>query len=252
MPVNGIVRSDLGGPHRDCNSINPCLWSPRRPRRGSGYVHRIPPLALIALVLLAAGCSHFTTEMGRPLPKALPDAASGPTTAAAVVLDLGPPNRIGALPDGFAFLYEYTKADEFQIGFSVDKGALRWLKFVHAWNRLDQQALLMAFDASGRLRSQGSARWRENLGGGDAVQFLIAAMSLADLSALEAPADAHRWGLAMLQAPPVALNDGQSLRTGAHGLQQRIAPVYAGQSALEMAPPPLLKAKKNRSHAARD
>ncbi len=218
------------------------------PRRVNGIVWA----GWIAFVWLAAGCSHFTTEMGRPLPDKLPLAASGPTTAAAVVRDLGPPHRIGALPDGFAFLYEYTKADEFQLGFSVDVEILRWLKFVHAWNRLDQQALLIAFDSAGTMRSQGSARWRENLGGGDAVQFLMAAMSLADLSALKAGADAHRWGLALLQAPPAALNAGQSPRTGAHGLQQRTAPAYAGQTALEMSPPPALKKKNTRSHSPRD
>jgi hypothetical protein len=35
----------------------------------------------------------------------------------------------------------------------------------------------------------------------------------------------------------VLLNAEQNLRIGEHGLQQRIAPAYAGQNTLEMAKP---------------
>jgi hypothetical protein len=48
----------------------------------------------------------------------------------------------------------------------------------------------------------------------------------------------------MLQPPPVALNSAQSLRTGQNGLEQRLAPAYAGQHTLEMPTPKTEKEKK--------
>jgi len=181
--------------------------------------------------------------MGRPFP-AEPNIAEGQTRVDAVVHELGPPNRVSRLPDGFAFLYEYSVIGEFQLGISVNVPVVHWFKFLKAWNHLDQEALLLTFDNRGVLRSKGTSDWKEDLGGGTGVQFLFSVISFSDMSKYLRPADAHRWGKTLLQSPPVVLNSAQSLRNGEHGLQQRIAPDYAGQHTLEMAKPKTERQKR--------
>src|SRR5262249_51174215 len=130
------------------------------------------------------------------------------------------------------------------IGISVNYSILRYVKFIHAWNSLDQEVVLFSFDNQGVLQNASSKRWKENLGGGNAVQFVLTVASLSDVSKFLRPADAHSWGSALREPPPVALNSGQSLRTGEHGLRQaRISPQFAGQHTLEMARP---KGEKER------
>jgi hypothetical protein len=199
---------------------------------------------LVLPICLLSGCSSFKTEMGKPLPAAAKNLAEGQTRVDTVVHELGPPNEASRLPNGFAFLYEYSVVSEFQFGFSANIPVVRWLKFVKAWNYLDQQSLILTFDDEGVLRSVGSGNWEESLGGGSAVQILFSAISLSDVSRILRPADAHAWGEQLIQPLPVALNSAQNLRTGKHGLQQRIAPEYAGQSTLEMTKPRTEKEKK--------
>ena len=154
-----------------------------------------------------------------------------------VIHDLGPPAQVSALSHGCVFLYEHSVIDEFQFGFSVDYLFLRYLKFVHAWNHLDQDVLVLTFDEGGVLRGKGGKLWREQLGGGNAAQLVVASVSLTDAALRRQRGDQHLWGRYELQPLPVVLNMDENLRTGEHGLQQRIAPKYAGQHTLEMDKP---------------
>jgi hypothetical protein len=198
---------------------------------------------LVSLLLLT-GCSYFRTEMGQPLSANSSSFTEGQTRVDAVVRQLGPPNRTTRLPDGVAFLYEYSRMSEFQLGIGLNLPVIRWFKFLKAWNNIEQQNLLLTFDNQGMLRSAGSGNWQEGLGGGTGVQFLFMVMSFSDVSKFLHPADAHDWGEMLLQRPPIALNSGQSMRSGQHGLQQRIAPEYAGQHTLEMTEPKTEKEKR--------
>jgi len=189
-------------------------------------------------LLLASGCSSFRTEIGRPAGRTAAAFVEGQSRVETVVQQLGPPESATRLPEGFAFLYEHSVIREFQLGISVNYSILRFIKFIRAWNSLDQEAILLCFDDHGVLQKASSKHWKERLGGGSAAQFVLTVMSLSDVSRFLRPADAHSWGRALLEPPPVTLNSGQSLRSGEHGLrQQRIAPDYAGQHALEMAKP---------------
>src|SRR6516225_6647149 len=198
----------------------------------------------LAALWLLSGCSSFRTEMGRPLTVKPNEFAEGLTRVDTVVHEFGPPHQVSRLSDGFAFLYEYSAISEFQLGFSANLPIVRWFKFVKAWNHLDQDSLILIFDDQGVLQSAGSDGWKESLGGGSAVQILFVSISLSDVSKILRPADAHSWGKRLLQPLPVALNSASSLRTGEHGLQQRIAPDYAGQQMLEMTKPKTEKEKK--------
>lgn len=203
------------------------------------------PLALLVLLpLLLAGCSHFRTELGKPLVVDKTAFVAGETTVQTVMHTLGPPNQVCALPDGFSCLYEHSEIGEFQLGLSLNVPVLRLLKFIRVWNYVDQDILLLTFDDQGRLRGIGADHWKQDLGGGTAVQLIVSVISLTDASAFRRPADAHSWGAACLQRLPKTLNAEQSMRSGAHGLQLRTAPSYAGQQTLEMAPPKRLKSKK--------
>ena len=182
--------------------------------------------------------------MGQPLPVSLNAFAEGQTRVGTVVHELGQPNSASRLPDGFAFLYEYSLMTEFQLGISVHSPILQWFKLLKAWNDLHQENLILIFDDRGVLRSSSAAKWKESLGGGSGVQFLFAVMSFSDLSKFLRPADAHIWGEMCLQPAPIALNSAQSLRVADHGLQQRIAPDYAGQHTLEMRKPNTEREKK--------
>src|SRR5689334_18974896 len=191
-----------------------------------------------ACLLLATGCSSFRTEMGQRLGGNVSGLVEGQSRVEAVVQQLGPPDTATRLPEGFAFLYEHSVMREFQLGISVNYSIFRYIKFIHAWNSLDQEVLLLSFDNHAVLQHAGSKHWKEDLGGGNAVQFILTVTSLSDVSKFLRPADAHSWGTALLDPPPIALNSGQSLRTGEHGLrQQRLAPDYVGQHTLEMAKP---------------
>ena len=117
--------------------------------------------------------------------------------------------QISRLPDGFAFQYEHSTVDELQLGFSVDIAFLRFLKFVKAWNGINEEVVLMTFDDRGVLRSASRKEWKESLGGGSAAQLVFAAISLSDPSQIVRPADAHSWGEWLLQPLPVALNSGR-------------------------------------------
>lgn len=212
---------------------------------GSAWFDRVAYLA--GMVLLSAGltgCAHFRTELGKPLAVDKGSFVEGETSVHTVVHALGPPNQVSALPDGFAFLYEHSVVKELQIGFSLDFPLLRWLKLIWAMNSLDQDLCLMTFDDEGRLKAIGVGHSSEDLGGGKAIQFIVSVISLTDSSAFRRPADAHSWGAACLGRLPRTLNADQNLRTGAHGLQLRTAPKYAGQHTLEMAKPAKLKIKR--------
>jgi hypothetical protein len=197
-----------------------------------------------ACLVLATGCSSFRTEMGQHLAANASGLVEGQSHAETVVQQLGPPDSATRLPQGFAFLYEHSVMREFQLGISVNYSIFRYIKFIHAWNSLDQEVILLSFDNHGVLQHAGSKHWKEDLGGGNAMQFVLTVMSLSDVSKFLRPADAHSWGTALLDPLPIALNSGQSLRNGEHGLrQQRLSPDYVGQHTLEMSKP---KGEKER------
>jgi hypothetical protein len=191
-----------------------------------------------------AGCSSFKTELGQSFPENRASLAEGQTRIETVLDEFGPPNLVSALPEGVAFLYEHSVIGEFQFGISFNLPVIRYFKFIKARNHLDQDAVLMTFDEQGVLQGIGSGAWEENLGGGTALQLIVMVVSLSNTSELRRRADAHAWGRWLLQPLPVALNSEQTLRTGANGLQQRIAPRYVGQQTLEMPKPQKAKEKK--------
>lgn len=201
-------------------------------------------MALLGAAFALTGCSSIRTEVGRPLPEAPAPLVEGVTRAETVVHDWGPPHGVSALPDGFAFLYEYSRVREFQFGLSLKTIRMPYLKVIKADSKLSEAARVLTFDKDGVLRAQGSAAWKEKLSGGEALQLITSVLSLTDTTAFRRLPDPLLWGRGSLQRPPVTLNSDQDLRSGANGLQQRTSPAFVGQATLEMAPPKPIRIKR--------
>jgi hypothetical protein len=202
---------------------------------------------LPALVLLV-GCTSIHTEVGRPLQEASSPFVEGATSVESVVHELGPPHKISYLPGGFAFLYEYSFVKELQLGIGLKYFHLPYLKLTEAQSDVSETALLLIFDEQGLLRAQGSEAWREKLGAGIAVQWIFSVHGLTDMSAFRKAPEQFAWGRAMLERPPETLNRDSGMALGSNGFQQRMSPVFVGQSTLEMAKPKPVKLKPKRNH----
>ncbi|MCP5523153.1 MAG: hypothetical protein H7A46_16580 [Verrucomicrobiales bacterium] len=185
--------------------------------------------------------------MGEPLPTTSHPLVEGETPAASVVHELGPPHSVSALPDGFVFLYEYSRVDEFQWGISLEFLHLPYFKLVKGGSRLSESVDLLVFDQQGILKAQGDDAWREKLGGGGGLQFIVSVLSLTDTTAFRRLPDPLLWGRGWLQRLPVILNLAQDLRTGRGGLQQRLSPVFVGQATMEMSRPKPLKTPRQKT-----
>jgi len=202
-------------------------------------------------LLVLTGCSSLRTEVGQPLPEYSAPLVEGTTRVETVVHDLGPPHAVSSLPDGFVFLYEYSRVSEFQFGLSLKFLHLPYFKLIKADSNLSEAARILTFDEQGVLRAQGSAAWKEKLGGGGALQLIISVLSLTDTTAFRREPDPLTWGREDLQRPPVTLNSAQNLRSGSNGLQQRISPVFVGQATLEMTRPKPIKNKRQKWRSLR-
>ncbi|HEY2588890.1 MAG TPA: hypothetical protein VGI81_24315 [Tepidisphaeraceae bacterium] len=131
-------------------------------------------------------------------------------------------------------LYEHDLVTEYQIGFSIPYGALKYFKFVYARATLNHQCWTMSFDSHGILRGWGEERRDGPFGSGFAAQILFASEGLVDTSAVSRPATQHGWGMDCLNPLPQTLNQAQSLTSGASGVEQKLTPVGVGQHASEM------------------
>jgi len=203
--------------------------------------------SLLGGAVVLTGCSSIHKEVGRPLPENPRPLVEGVTRAETVVHDWGPPHVVSSLPDGFAFLYEYSRDREFQFGLSMKFIRMPYFKVIKADSNLSEDARLLTFDGNGVLRAQGSDAWKEKLSGGEALQLITSVLSLTDTTAFGRLPDPLVWGRENLERPPVTLNAAQDLHRGSNGLQQRISPAYVGQGTLEMARPKPIKIKRQKT-----
>ena len=202
------------------------------PRRG------VRPLLLVLLLgwapVLGGGCTALHAEIGHPIePEDLP-APDATVHFRDVLAALGPPHRMSASDADLLFLYEYTSIKERQVGWNFDIEWLNLLKFSFGRGKADRQAALMIFDASGHLRAHQFSEWTDDLGGGNAVQFIVAVLSVVDTKELEEDPFQHRWG-GQLLVPDLAvgLNRGSGMETGRAGVELIGTPDGAGQHTLE-------------------
>jgi hypothetical protein len=190
----------------------------------------------LSSIFLVTGCSHLTSEIGPPLPST-PGIVTGKSTMKDVLKNAGVPSRVTATPEGFAFLYEHNSVTENQLGFSLNIAVIRWFKFVYARSTLGHEAWVMTFDTNDVLRAWGKENWKKPLGTGTAAQFLVTVQGLVDSTSIRLPSPQHFWGAMWLNPLPQVLNAAQSPQDGRFGLEQTLAPKFAGQRTLEMIQP---------------
>jgi hypothetical protein len=170
----------------------------------------------------------------------------GTSNVGDVIQALGPPAQVAATGSGFAMLYEHDVVEERQIGFYIPYSILQYLKLVYGKTMLDHQCWIMTFDSHGMLIGWGDEHRDIPFGTGFAAQILFASEALVDSSRISQSAPQHWWGETCLEPLPQALSQGQSDKSGAHGLEQRLASPSIGRHALEMSSEDKYEAQQER------
>lgn len=196
-----------------------------------------------ALCALLGACTILKEEVDSPTGWRDGMFEEGATAYGDVLRAFGPPAKVSAYGDGFAFLYEHLVIHERQLGLSYREDQLgfnlRWLelvKFSYGKGWADRQALVLTFDGAGTLQTEDFSAWREDLGTGASLQFFLEAGSVVDTDSVRHEPDVNRWGMLLLRTPPETLNTGQSLDSGQSGLELRGTTHAVGQRTLEMDP----------------
>lgn len=151
-----------------------------------------------------------------------------------VIYQLGPPSKLSKYNDGLVFLYEAIEIQEKQLGLNIDYNVLRLIKFSYAKGAAERQALILIFDKNGLLISQNFKEFDEDLGSGQAIDYLFSIESLVDSSKLEEDPSSLTWGSSLLKPLPEVLNYSQNLGTGESGVEQLGVPNSVGQHTLEL------------------
>jgi len=187
----------------------------------------------LALLLVLSGCTQWRYELGTELsPEMLQDA--GVTLSLTEVLArLGPPQRLSKLGDGYVLAWEFWQIREDTIGLSL--GALGADVLSVDWGNahMHGEFLLVTFDGEHRVTSSSFARWSSDAGGGQAIQPMLGLVSLVDVDDMVEHMPQHRWGAAMLEPLPEAINNNSRPDMGASGIQRRGTPTGTGQQSLE-------------------
>jgi len=185
--------------------------------------------------LLLAGCSTLRRDVDPGI--TLEQCNFEPNTAHYhdVLDELGPPARLTAMPDGFAFIYEALIVSEFQVGLSGRSGLWQLLKMSFANTTLKRGSYLLKFNSDGLLMAAGTLQSKEDLGSGGALQSLFSVQQIVDTSTYEDDhIDSVNWGASLFDPLPSVLNSVQNLNSGAAGLEQSGTTTKIGQHTLEM------------------
>ncbi len=188
---------------------------------------------LFILVSLSA-CSHYSYDLGQPLTK---DQYSGITAGAPlamVLAELGPPLRVSALPNGLVLAWEHWEVRETRVGISLGFAGANAMSLDWGTTATEGEYLLLAFDEKRRVIDGAFTRWKNDAGGGQAIQPFGGFLSVADVDDLLQGMSQHRWGASSLKRLPAALNGHSDPDVGANGLEQRGTPRGIGQRVLEM------------------
>jgi hypothetical protein len=145
------------------------------------------------------------------------------TPYADVLVALGPPTKLTALPSGFAFLYESTQVLQRGIALSV-----HLLRFGVTKGDRVLDTYVVLFDEGGLVVGHEQIRKSVPLG----LTFAMTIPTGGPPKALKASAPQHRWGMSLLNPLPQTLNTANDIDTGLHGLEQRGTPIAVGQRTL--------------------
>jgi hypothetical protein len=155
------------------------------------------------------------------------------TSLGTALRQLGPPQRMSAIPGGYVMAWEHWQITESSLGFSLGVVGADFLNVDWGDARTRGDFLLLAFDNEHRLVDSSLRRWDSDAGGGQALQPFFGFVPVVDVDDLRLIMPQHRWGAASLAPLPTAINDSNHPDRGHAGLEQRGTPTGAGQRSLE-------------------
>lgn len=183
---------------------------------------------------LLAGCSQYYYDLGAPLGAEQVPNLEQRWLLGDVLRELGPPQRISALPTAYVMAWEHWEIDETNIGFSLGFAGADAMSIDWGKAKTRGEFLLLVFDEDHQLINSAFTEWDNDVGGGQAIQPLGSMMSVVDVDDLIRRMPQHRWGAALLAELPVSLNADSEPDSGQNGIEQRGTPTGVGQRTLEM------------------
>ena len=200
---------------------------------------RLCTTTVLALLLLLDGCSQIHREFGhdfyRHAAKLIENEQE--VDVSRVLEVLGPPQKLNALPHGYAFLYQFSIVDEQQIGLSSDQPVLRWFKFSLAEADARIKTAVFQFDDQDQLVAATRAIDHRDLGDETSIMFALAMSALFDSDDLGYDRwSPNLWGASLLQPTAKTINAQSDLDSGNIGFEQRGTPTRVGQRTLELHP----------------
>ena len=186
-------------------------------------------------MLTGSGCALNRKKLNQNLTFPKQPYQDGITHSDEVLDELGPPLKITALPNGYAFMYESLYAMELQLGFSLPIPVINWFKFVIADADYDHKVMIYQFNNQHRLVASGGNDTHFDLGNSMAIQPVLTVQPLFDTSNVENDiVHFFEWPAFCLLPLPQTLNRAQSIDTGMAGIEQRGTAPVVGQRSLEL------------------
>lgn len=195
------------------------------------------PIAIgVAFISALSACTQIRSEIGENFRPALNGLLAEDTNPRVdeILASLGPPRRITALPEGYAFVYQSVAIDEKQLGLSSTLPVLRFFKLALARSDARITTAVFQFDAAGTLVARATEDSTVRVGDGGGISFVMSVMPVVDTANYErGVADGEDWGMALLEAVGQPDNRANDLDTGEGGFELLGSPVKVGQRTLE-------------------
>jgi hypothetical protein len=175
------------------------------------------------MLMLISSCTRIHISNDKEIDAARTHLIQHNTTYADVLVALGPPAKVTALPSGFAFLYESTQV--LQRGLALSVYFLR-VSVTKGDRGLD--SYVVVFDERGLVVGHEKLTKTVPL----SVTFAVTIPTGGPPQELTASAPQHHWGMSLLNPLPQTLNAANDIDVGMHGLEQRGTPRAVGQRTL--------------------
>src|SRR5262245_33445579 len=185
--------------------------------------HNIFLASLIFILILISSCTRIHISNDKEIDAARTRTIQPNTPYADVLVALGPPAKVTALPSGFAFLYESTQVLQRGIALSV--------YFIRASVTKGDRVLdayVVVFDERGLVVSHEQITKSVPL----SLTFAVTIPIGGPPRELTAASPQHHWGMSMLNPLSQTLNAANDIDVGMHGLEQRGTPTAVGQRTL--------------------
>ena len=190
-------------------------------------------LGPLMVCCLLGACSRMSYQLGNEINEPQLQHVAESTRLSVVLEELGPPQRVSAIADGYVLAWEHWRISEKSLGISL--GPLGVDLFSIDWGnaRMAGEFLMLRFNRSHQVTDYSFTRWDESAGSGAALQPSLGVVDVVDVDDLLTPMPQHRWGATWLRPLPAPLNSNSSPDSGVSALEQRGTPTGAGQRSLE-------------------